>query len=399
MPRNERVLIVLVASPSDLEEERNSLEDVIRELNHTWSRTFGLRLELVKWETHGYPGFGSDPQDVLNQELPDDPDIFIGLMWGRFGTPTQRAGSGTEEEFKRAVERYNRDPQSMKIMFYFKDAPIAPSAIDPDQLRRVKDFKASIGSEGTLFWTFTEVEDFERLLRIHLARQIQEYHTTDPPQQIASSGRPDEAKKSKGEADELGLLDFMDIVEEQFGSLREIATTIAQETQSLGQSMTARTHEISEATAKAHGQLGRREARVLIERAADDMNGYVEAMEHQIPSFRAALEKGAEAAGRVALFSVGMMDSSGGKQVRETRDNLITLCDHITSAFDATESFKATIDDLPRMTSVMNRAKRRTAEVLADVLDSLANGLRILRETVKALDTILGEDQPPRLPS
>ena len=130
MPRNEQVIVVLVASPSDLEPERNCLEDVIRELNTSWSRSLGLRLELVRWETHGYPGVGQDPQDVLNRELPDDPDIFIGMMWSRYGTETERAGSGTEEEFNRALERHRQNPESVRIMFYFKDAPLAPSTID-----------------------------------------------------------------------------------------------------------------------------------------------------------------------------------------------------------------------------------------------------------------------------
>ena len=95
-PRDERVFVVFVASPSDMQPQRDALEEVIRELNLTWSRKLGIRLDLVRWETHGVP----DAQDVLNRELPDDPDIFIGLMWGRYGTPTSSAGSGTEEEFQ-----------------------------------------------------------------------------------------------------------------------------------------------------------------------------------------------------------------------------------------------------------------------------------------------------------
>ena len=126
MPRQENVIVVFVASPSDLDPERNCLEEVIKELNRSWSRSTGFRLELVRWETHGYPEVGQDPQDVLNRELPNDSDIFIGLMWSRYGTETGRAGSGTEEEFNRALERHRRDPESIRIMFYFKDAPLAP---------------------------------------------------------------------------------------------------------------------------------------------------------------------------------------------------------------------------------------------------------------------------------
>ena len=110
-PRYERVVVVFVASPSDMEQEREKLEEVIAELNRTWSKSFQLRLDLVRWETHGIPGIGADPQDVLNEELAiENSDIFIGLMWGRYGTPTNRAGSGTEEEFQTALDLHQKDP-------------------------------------------------------------------------------------------------------------------------------------------------------------------------------------------------------------------------------------------------------------------------------------------------
>ena len=67
MPRTGIILRVFVASPSDVAEERAILEDVIRELNITWSKNLGIYLELVKRETHTFPGIGSDPQAVINE--------------------------------------------------------------------------------------------------------------------------------------------------------------------------------------------------------------------------------------------------------------------------------------------------------------------------------------------
>lgn len=387
MPRDERVVVVLVASPSDLEPERNRLEEVIRELNLTWSRTLLLRLELVRWETHGYPGIGKDAQDVLNRELTDTPDIFIGLMWGRYGTPTGRAGSGTEEEFARALARYRKDPSSVRIMFYFKDAPLSPSEIDPEQLARVQKFRMSLGNEGALHWKFVTLEEFERLLRLHLARQIQVFAQ---PMESAAPPSPAPALADEQPTDELGLLDFLDLVEEHFGALNEITERISTETSTLGQKMQERTFEINAATTEAQGQLGRRAARALIEKGASDMTQYVARMNAEIPLFKDLLRKGADAAARAALISASM--SSGDRQqVREARAGLAAFSDALGGAYDSTASFKESVQGLPRMTVVLNKAKRETAAVLGEVLESIAEGRRITTETVRALDALLGE--------
>jgi hypothetical protein len=136
MPRTETVLQIFVASPGDLSDERRALDDVVGELNATWERTLGIRLDLWRWETCGYPGVSSDPQAVINVEVPLDYDIFVGLMWARFGTATPRAGSGTEEEFLAAKARHEGNPSSVHIMFYFKETPLLRGRSIPRSYRR-----------------------------------------------------------------------------------------------------------------------------------------------------------------------------------------------------------------------------------------------------------------------
>ena len=379
---------LVIDDASDLEPERNRLEEVIRELNLTWSRTFRLRLELVRWETHGYPGIGSDPQDVLNRELTDDPDIFIGLMWGRYGTPTGRAGSGTEEEFTRALARYQKDPTSVRIMFYFKDAPLTPSDIDSEQLANVQKFRKSLGAEGALYWKFITIEEFEQLLRLHLARQIQQF---TEPVGLPKPQTPTVATVAAESNDEdLGLLDFVDLVEEHFGALKEIAGRMSAETESLGQKMNERTTEMTAATAQSQGQLGRREARTLIEKAATDMTQFVARMKAEIPLFKELLRKGSSAAASAAIISAGI-SSGDQEQIRQARTVLSSFRDALGAAYDGTASFKASVEKLPRMTAVLNQAKRETAAVLSEQLESLSEGRRITAETIRALDTLLGE--------
>jgi hypothetical protein len=52
MTRTATVVQVFVASPSDVQEERDILEVLISELNGSWSKALGVRFELIRWETH-----------------------------------------------------------------------------------------------------------------------------------------------------------------------------------------------------------------------------------------------------------------------------------------------------------------------------------------------------------
>jgi hypothetical protein len=140
-------------------------------------KSLGVSFELIRWETHTHPAFGGDPQTIINDQLGEDYDIFIGILWSRFGTPTPRALSGTAEEFNRAVSRtQNGRPD---VMIYFKDAPIAPSKIDAQQLNRVAEFKQSLANSG-LFSVFEDSLSFQSSLRAHLSTLAQKYLRTQP---------------------------------------------------------------------------------------------------------------------------------------------------------------------------------------------------------------------------
>jgi hypothetical protein len=65
MATQQTVVTAFVASPGDVSEERAVLQEVVSELNVTWSKTLGVRLELLRWETHTFPSVGAYPQAVI----------------------------------------------------------------------------------------------------------------------------------------------------------------------------------------------------------------------------------------------------------------------------------------------------------------------------------------------
>ena len=176
-----RIVRVVVASPSDVLAERDSLPAVLEELNNGIARDRGLRLELARWETDAYPGFHPNgPQGLIDPLLCiEDCDLLIGLFWKRFGTPVTDAQSGTEHEFRRAYNAWkqNRRPQ---IMVYFNQKPYAPKTkAETDQWGQVLDFQERFPKEG-LWWPYKTRPQFEKLIRTHITTFLRQENPLSP---------------------------------------------------------------------------------------------------------------------------------------------------------------------------------------------------------------------------
>jgi hypothetical protein len=111
MARQETILNVFISSPSDVVEDRDTVEEIIEEVSKTLSSKVGVRLVPLRWETDVTPNIGTDPQNVINAAVGGNYDVFVGIMGARFGDPTPRFGSGTEEEFTQAYEKHIADIQ------------------------------------------------------------------------------------------------------------------------------------------------------------------------------------------------------------------------------------------------------------------------------------------------
>jgi hypothetical protein len=173
MSVKETILKVFVSSPSDVKSERLAVVEIIEEINNAWATFLGIRLEAILWETHCRPGVGKDSQQVINEQIPTDCDIYLGILWQRFGTPTPRFESGTEEEFQNAYERYKQSPKDVSVMFYFKNEPVAPTEIDTHQLGKLNEFRKKLGPKGVLYWEFGSTGEFRQLVRMHLSQELQ----------------------------------------------------------------------------------------------------------------------------------------------------------------------------------------------------------------------------------
>lgn len=162
MPYHATIFNVLIASPSDVKDERAIIREVIQDWNAAQPRFSPILLQGIGWDTHSYPSMDGAPQDVLNEQIVDDADLVIALFWGRVGTPTATAPGGAVEELRRHIKA------GKPAMVYFSSAPMRPKDFNEAQMRALEEFKAECRPTGLLHEYDSET-DFRKQFVRHLA--------------------------------------------------------------------------------------------------------------------------------------------------------------------------------------------------------------------------------------
>lgn len=158
MSENIKLINVFIASPLDVQKERSMTDSAVTELNKMLGDVYHIRIEVKKWETNTWPAVGEYSQDVINKQI-GDYDIFVGIMKHKFGSPTEKAESGTEEEFNRAYSNF-KSGNCKNLMFFFSKEPL-PQDIDFVQFQKVRDFKREIAEKGCLYAEYDNDTTFE----------------------------------------------------------------------------------------------------------------------------------------------------------------------------------------------------------------------------------------------
>ncbi len=197
MPQPVMAYRILIASPSDVRDERDRVESTILRWNAANAHT-GVVLIPVRWERDSVPALGAPAQELLNQQIVDGCDLGIGIFWERLGTPTQTALSGTVEEIQRLRDAGKR------VMLYFSHRPQSAAA-DPAQVAAVQQYRQQC--QG-LYQSFGDAADLSLFVFQHLSAAI--------PQLVAADGRSAFARQSAAAESKLTTLKVEDTSRPEF---------------------------------------------------------------------------------------------------------------------------------------------------------------------------------------
>ena len=192
MPKETRKCIrIFIASPSDVSTERLSAYKTIDEVGDIFNilSDHDLPVDVSNLRAIGWEQVPPDvgfPNHIILKRLPiEESDIFIFILWKRFGsaTGTQRAdgsrySSGTEQEFEEAFAQRKRNGNGRPvIMLYRKKDDFSGMNASPSERKqfnkvtRFFDECSSNGKHPTSYYEF-KVSEFEVNLRKHLLDNI-----------------------------------------------------------------------------------------------------------------------------------------------------------------------------------------------------------------------------------
>ncbi|MGB4108034.1 MAG: hypothetical protein WBK55_09625 [Alphaproteobacteria bacterium] len=161
MPFSATVFNVLIASPSDVPDEREAIAASLHEWNALNSQETGKLLLPVMWESHSAPSMSDRPQGIINDQVVKACDMLIGAFWTRLGTPTGVEDSGTVEEIKWFLKH------EKPVMLYYSTAPIPREKLDTKQFEKLEAFKKEIRDKG-IQDEYSSVAELQSRLSRHL---------------------------------------------------------------------------------------------------------------------------------------------------------------------------------------------------------------------------------------
>ncbi|AZA89944.1 Uncharacterised protein [Chryseobacterium nakagawai] len=374
---------LFLGSPSDLDPERVEINNIINELNISYASRNYINLNLIKWETHSAPGISHNyTQDLINKDIGNEYDIFIGMIWQKFGTKTEIANSGTEEEFLRAVKRF-KNGENLQILFYFKTVPpLSLDQINTEELNRINNFKETLKENNILYWSFNTIEELKAHLRMHIPIRIDDLNSKaeyNISREVAKiENHLIEKNESFENKDDFGLLDYIFQLEDYLADSNIALTNISESTVKIGEDLQKKAEEIKRIT-----KLPNTNKNTVLEyfkRTSKVINDYSDRIKLETPNFYDNFEE----AINVGLKYLNLIDEDNiddnYESLNGTYNSVSSLKENIPAAINGMLGFYNESAKLPNIQSDLNKSKRNLMKQLDELIFKLKKTFELTNE-------------------
>lgn len=382
---------VFISSPSDVDQERDIVQEAIDQLNQVRGKKEGFQLTALRWERDVSSQIGDRPQEIINKQIGNKYDIFIGILCSRFGQKTKEYKSGTEEEFSIAYTRCIEDENKPEILFYFKDPRKSNHPIDAEQLIMVQEFKKKVGDLG-IYEEFDSSDSFKTKVLAGVSKaldrlQAKSHETDHTSTALEKENNPVTENKiiKISEFDEdVGILDLNEMIYTSVEAFKGNVDRISSSTATLGDRIHTRTEEIKDLKPSGNARRDQKAVKIIIEKVASEMQKYCHILDQSTPNAKQDFAFTLRCMEHAVIISHhdGLSNQEENKELASQLESLIYS---VKDTHNRISKFRNSISALPRMTSKLNQAKRRTVNSIDDFLKFLCDAETNINDTLKSI--------------
>ncbi len=170
MTKEVTQIIIFVSCPDDVKRLKQTVREVCEDITHGQGKTRNIQLKTIDWKKDVVPLItGEGAQSVINRQVQDyDYDVYVGIMWKRFGEKQSNGLTPTEEEFEIAFDR-NQKTKRPVLQFYFQlDKFYSGNPYDANQALQVQEFKEKRIKPLGIHHGFKGNNEFRRKITVSL---------------------------------------------------------------------------------------------------------------------------------------------------------------------------------------------------------------------------------------
>ncbi|MEX0720299.1 MAG: DUF4062 domain-containing protein [Balneolaceae bacterium] len=370
----KKVIQIFLSSPDDVMKERKVVLDVANEINTEYGEFKNFEIKVLHWEKDASPGISNNGvQDYIQEQIGYNYDIYLGILWRRFGSPTDQYKSGTEQEFHEAYDRFLKGGD-VDIIFLFKKnmGEIDIDNIDVNQLQMVQNFKKELHEKEILTSKFSDQKELHQNLKRILTKKSLALLDASNVQVLEGEEKP----QDREEFLDLGLLDYIETFQEQLELANQTMQGIAEKTEWIAGRFNYHTKKLNKFSIENQRDIQKHlpALKILTKKVAKDMDKYA----NDIKPASVKFEEYFGNANNALVESLNIVIADGGnrQEVTNAQMEVLKMLSSIENAIQEVQSFRGIINSFPNFYSVLNRAKLNMTNAIDDMIVVLKSAKR-----------------------
>lgn len=348
---------IFIGSPDDVKEEREIIEEVIEDTNKYYEHDEKIpSLKLIKLTTDVRSMIvNQEAQTVIDKQIEGKYNVFIGVLWKKFGSPTEEYNSGTEQEFYNAYNKHLENPSSMEIMFYFcTKVPQSLNDINGKQYAAVENFKNELQNNKGLYKEYSNIDQFKEIIKSDLIKLVTEKITFD---------ELDETEENDG------LLDLMDDYFDNFNKSKL-------EMESLSNDLYNSANKLNELNAKQVKT--REETRNYFNTASETLDNISNDLDNHCPLIVETFTLGINSFNSLIKFHGDLMTET---DMSETINSIHAICNEIDKVNINIDELVTQVDNARQMTNKFSKSKKNLIKNLKQFKNELTKLKKEIRKS------------------